>query len=629
MADPLNYQGPQSQETFSLGVNKNSGGNFRTLDISRINEGRHKSLRLDTFQTPMGRLPDIEESSPNHRGCGFQPMLLQALEADLFEEFHSSMEGLATDIIGSFSGQLQDMAESLILLRADMASGHISASSHEAHTGYKTGGDAPDMSEVVQEVRAGNLAVLESLQQLRLEGVQVEATGNIEATSCGPVLEAIAEMNQRQEGSRESIRQMMERLESGSGVEGAGTRKEAGSATDCTQVLERLELSVKVLEDIRQCALEREAQEQPLSTGVAASVPDNRAEADISRVLHAFAEHAVESRTAFSDISKTVMHEVRKSWVEVASLWGGGSQSTQAKVDMSEILEATEKLRRDIKLELSTLKSQVAAGKDGTPRKASKTGTTSTVGAETPPTFGSPDHSLTMGTSSTGTETAPKLRNLLQSMMQDGFSSLQQVVLTHIDEGNEQVQKKVLKRVDETNEQLQKRVNVVHENILSKVGSDSKLAMIELNKLTAVMDGIMDMSSSQLDLSPILQAITRLDTQPSEINLNSVVRSIADLSSSVGAVQAQLGQGGKLPTEDDFLDLRQVFLASLRDLEVSSEQLQEKVDNLEERVISRMNSNHKISMHELQKTTSTSNARYSRRSTSDLESAGTDQTEKA
>jgi len=122
--DPLKYEGPQAQDNFSLGFPSGTtphGGNFRTLDISKINEKRYKWNRLDTFQTPMGHVGDIEDALAPHpivnegSGCGFQPMLLQALEADLFEEFHSCLETLASHVIGGFREELQnlhgDMAE--------------------------------------------------------------------------------------------------------------------------------------------------------------------------------------------------------------------------------------------------------------------------------------------------------------------------------------------------------------------------------------------------------------------------------------------------------------------------------------------------------------------------------------
>lgn len=216
-------------------------------------------------------------------------------------------------------------------------------------------------------------------------------------------------------------------------------------------------------------------------------------------------------------------------------------------VDLSEILVAVEKSKRDVKLELSSVKSLIDSA------------------------------SRTVGEAASGNAAGPAQPPLDSTVAEGSSNTLHQAISPQLDGNSEQLQK--------------------------KVSSDHKLAMIELHKILAVLDGIMDMSSSRLDLSPVLEAIARLDMQPPDVNLSSIMRAITEVSTSLATVQMRQSQAGKMPTEDDFVDLRQILLASLRDLEVNGEQLQEKVDNLEERLISRMNSNHKLAMFELQKTT--------------------------
>lgn len=376
-----------------------------------------------------------------------------------------------------------------------------------------------------------------------------------------------------------------------------------------------------MLEEIHQEFCNAGARQQQTVRPISGDQP-GAAQIDLSKVLEAFEEHTrhaeehtaacyrhleehtATSLTAFRNISKTVLQEVRKGWVEAGSLFCSppsrvemsGSYSTEAnllrllqpleehaaasraavedmcksvcsdssrhggqgvdfsevlvairemqsKVDLSEILEATDKIRRDIKLELSDMKPLLHSAHSVSPGHAPAT-------YEVPPPA-----ELGSGV--------------------DALSTLHQV----------------------------SGLGGLEERLLSKVSSEHKLALIELHKILTVLDGIMDMSSSQLDLSPVLDAIARLDMQPAEVNFNSVFRTMTEISGSIAAAQVQLSQAGKLPTQDDLIDLRQVVLANLRDLAVNCEQLQGKVDNLEERLISRMSSNHKVAMSELQKAT--------------------------
>lgn len=661
-ADPLNYEGAQAHETFSLGLNKNSGGHFRTVDISRINEQRYKWNRLDTFQTALGHVSDAEgasQSSPKllskDKGCcSFQPSLLQDLEADLFDEFHSCMESLASHVVGDVSEQLQalreEMLNSMEHLKADVRSVKgdadtrgIAASSHEAHRygACKSGADIA-MGDVIDEVRAGSLAILESLKQMSREGPDIPEAGMQSAPiveemrgvkedalpSCidlSPVLEAIREMSQRHESSIESIRSNI----NANPVETTQLRADV----DFGQVLQAFDehamSSMRVLEDIRQC----------------------NQDVAFSKLLEAFEEHDRNTRAAFGDISKTVLKEVRKGWVEVGSLFGGGqisepghmgvtspkscneadiskvlqafddhaaasmkvlsdrpepggqggdfsvvldairdiqnilcgSDQTEAKLDFSEVVEATEKLRRDVKKELAAMKTLLCGAPSAPSMRA-------TVPASDAPMASTPSGRNSIVVIRHGQPSEGALPDTASGVSAEALSCVQESIVT---------------QVDESTEQLQKKVSNIEERILSKVSAEHKLAKIEMNKMMSVLDGINDMFSSQLDLSPVLEAIAKLDTtSPRETGGRDLVfRAVTDVGTSVAAAHTQLS---KLPTEDDFIDLRQVISTNLRDLEVNCEQLQEKVDNLEERLIARMSSNHKVAMFELQKATNAS-----------------------
>jgi hypothetical protein len=150
-------------------------------------------------------------------------------------------------------------------------------------------------------------------------------------------------------------------------------------------------------------------------------------------------------------------------------------------------------------------------------------------------------------------------------------------------------------------EEPQKITNFSEENLLSKGIADQKLLMVELKKISSLLDGFMDMSRDQVDLGPVLDAIAKLDPRPAEVNFDSVFRTITEISGSIAAAQAQLSQAGKLTTENDFMDLRQVVMANLHDLGLNGERLREKIDTLEERLLSGIVSNHKVAMLELQK----------------------------
>lgn len=404
------------------------------------------------------------------------------------------MEGLSEQL----HAFRHDLAESLDLFRADTlgakcvsTAGGSAASSHEAHNdrGVKSVGDA-DMCKVVEEVRAGTLAVLDSIKQNRLEMTDRSAT---EASSL------------------------------------------LGAIQDATATLSEQISALRA----QSAKYEKLCEEQIPAPTAQSSTP----EVHLSKVLEAFDAHASVTRTAFVDISKAVLGEVRKGWVEVGAVWGyppdekvpgAGAQD----VDLSEVLRAFEVHAKSSVAALEDIRTCVLDNAHN-----------ATHEVQAPPP---------------GSAAITTLAGV------DGLAGASE------------------------------------DRILSKVNGDHKVAMIELQKITAVLDGLMDISSSNFDLSPVLEAIKRLDCMPSDVNFDSVFRAITEAGTSIASAQTHLSQAGKLPTCDDILDLRQVILANLKDLAVTCVQTREKMDSLEERLISRMSSNHKVAMFELQKTNTAS-----------------------
>jgi len=88
---------------------------------------QHLGSRQKRGQLVRGNFGAIEEPQQSRQhGCDFQPMLLQALEADLFEEFHSCTDRLASQISRDLGEKVdamrQETAGSLQLLKADLKS---------------------------------------------------------------------------------------------------------------------------------------------------------------------------------------------------------------------------------------------------------------------------------------------------------------------------------------------------------------------------------------------------------------------------------------------------------------------------------------------------------------------------
>ncbi|CAE7572798.1 unnamed protein product [Symbiodinium natans] len=99
-----------------------SMSNFRTIDISKVNEDRHQWQRLDTFHTPFGHCGDIEDPpKPGKPGCRFRHEMLEQFWLQMSKQMKQQFD-LNTEILrGEMQRFSAEMSANFALLRADVA----------------------------------------------------------------------------------------------------------------------------------------------------------------------------------------------------------------------------------------------------------------------------------------------------------------------------------------------------------------------------------------------------------------------------------------------------------------------------------------------------------------------------
>jgi len=128
-------QGP----AFAMGAPGNDAC-FKTLDISKQNERRHKWARHDTFHTPSGHLNDIEDSS--RKGCKFNAGALYSLKTEVSEMMHA-------DLKDELKVLFSDLAEILSEMKTEIKRVGRTAADAKAEASTLM----PELHQVLGEVR--------------------------------------------------------------------------------------------------------------------------------------------------------------------------------------------------------------------------------------------------------------------------------------------------------------------------------------------------------------------------------------------------------------------------------------------------------------------------------------------
>lgn len=127
--DPLNHGigvDDATKSAYSMG-HKGSTEDlscFRTIDISRVNESRHRWSKLDTFQTPAGHtsniraepISDLEDGSLQPT-CVFKVHMLSSLKSQLTQAIQAEMKGFYQ----STESMFQEQKDTIQALRTELS----------------------------------------------------------------------------------------------------------------------------------------------------------------------------------------------------------------------------------------------------------------------------------------------------------------------------------------------------------------------------------------------------------------------------------------------------------------------------------------------------------------------------
>ncbi|CAJ1329371.1 unnamed protein product [Effrenium voratum] len=367
-----------SQATF------HSLSEFRTIDISKVNESRHKWQRLDTFQTPFGHVGDIEDltespkrsKSKNH--CFFRFEMLEQIQQELsasFQEIRHTSASLFEEMrrlraeVQIFRGQKLDMEQVLQVIHQNQLQAEANFSEVlEAVRQKRCDVDLTELnfSELLQAIQKKNfdaefIAVLEAikankvdvsfsevLEAIQQKKVNVDFTSVLEAIDAkkvevnfSEVLQAIHQSNLQEEANFSEV---------------LGAIQQTRFDVDFTSVFEAIdakEVKVnlsEVLEAIHQKRCDADV------TSILEAIDAKKLEVNFSEVLH-----AIQQKNFAADFS-AVLEAIKSNKVEVNfSEVLEAIDAKQVQVNFSEVLQSIQ--QKNFAAEFSSVLEAVKANK--------------------------------------------------------------------------------------------------------------------------------------------------------------------------------------------------------------------------------------------------------------------------